>query len=98
MVLVQLRLLPLYLRLRFAPGFWAFTFSWCAVAILALHWIELEHPAGQRPLAWLVGGAATVDASLPDSNRSRIAVRRGTWLSMLAASNASSASGKRVPS
>ena len=60
MVLVQLRLLPLYLRLRFAPGFWAFTFSWCAVAILALRWIELEHPAGQRLLAWLVCSAATV--------------------------------------
>jgi hypothetical protein len=46
-------------RLRFAPGFWAFTFSWCAVVILALHWIELEHPAGQRPLAWLAGGDVT---------------------------------------
>lgn len=59
MVLVQLRLLPLYLRLRFTPGFWAFTFSWCAVALLALHWLALAHPAGQRVLAWLVCGAVT---------------------------------------
>jgi tellurite resistance protein len=59
MVLVQLRLLPLYVRLRFSPGFWAFTFSSCAVAILALRWIELEHPAGQRPLAWLVCGSVS---------------------------------------
>lgn len=60
MVLVQVRLLPLYLRLRFTPGFWAFTFSWSAVALLALHWLALTHPSGQRPLAWLVCGAVTV--------------------------------------
>jgi tellurite resistance protein len=60
MVLVQVRLLPLYLRLRFSPGFWAFTFSWCAVAILALHWLALTHPTGQRLLAWLVCSAVTV--------------------------------------
>jgi tellurite resistance protein len=59
MVLVQLRLLPLFVRLRFSPGFWAFTFSWCAVALLALRWIKLEHPGGQRPLAWLVCGAVS---------------------------------------
>jgi tellurite resistance protein len=59
MVLVQVRLLPLYLRLRFTPGFWAFTFSWSAVALLALHWLALTHPSAQRPLAWLVCGAVT---------------------------------------
>lgn len=32
MVLVQLRLLPLYLRLPFTPVFWSFTFSYAAVA------------------------------------------------------------------
>jgi tellurite resistance protein len=60
MVLVQVRLLPLYLRLRFTPGFWAFTFSWCAVALLALHWLALAHPTGQRTLAWLTCGAVTL--------------------------------------
>ncbi|MFF0290771.1 hypothetical protein [Streptomyces sp. NPDC005262] len=30
MILAQVRLLPLFLRLRFTPGFWAFTFSWMA--------------------------------------------------------------------
>lgn len=59
MVLVQVRLLPLYVRLRFTPGFWAFTFSWSAVSLLALHWLALAHPAGQRFLAWLVCGAVT---------------------------------------
>jgi tellurite resistance protein len=59
MVLVQVRLLPLYLRLHFTPAFWAFTFSWCAVALLALHWLALAHPAGKRTLAWLVCSAVT---------------------------------------
>jgi tellurite resistance protein TehA-like permease len=36
MVLVQLRLLPVYLRLRFGVGSWSFTFSWCAAAALAI--------------------------------------------------------------
>jgi tellurite resistance protein len=48
------------MRLRFTPGFWAFTFSWCAVALLALHWLVLTHRAGQRVMAWLVCGAVTV--------------------------------------
>jgi len=38
MVLVQLRLLPVYIRLKFSPGFWSFTFSWSAVAAIALRW------------------------------------------------------------
>jgi len=47
MVLAQLRLLPRYVRLRFAPSFWAFTFAWAGVATAALHWLEWERPAGQ---------------------------------------------------
>jgi tellurite resistance protein len=75
MVLVQLRLLPLYMRLRFSPGFWAFTFSWCAVGILAVRWIELEHPASQRVLAWLVcGGVSALVAAI--AVRSGLAVGR----------------------
>ncbi|REH35284.1 tellurite resistance protein [Kutzneria buriramensis] len=33
MVLARLRLLPRHLMLRFAPGFWAFTFAWAGAAI-----------------------------------------------------------------
>jgi tellurite resistance protein len=40
MVLAQLRLLPMYLRLRFMPSTWAFTFSWAAVATAGLHWLQ----------------------------------------------------------
>jgi tellurite resistance protein len=60
MVLVQLRLLSLYRQLSFAPGFWAFTFSWTAVATFALRWLHLEHPSGEALWSWLVAAAATL--------------------------------------
>ena len=50
MVLVQVRLIPVYSRRSFSPGFWAFTFSYSAVAADVLTWIGLKRP----PL----GGAA----------------------------------------
>ena len=40
-------MLPRFLRLRFAPGFWAFVFSWAAIATYALEWIALRC-AGRR--------------------------------------------------
>lgn len=46
MALVQLRLLPVYARLRFTPGFWAFTFSYAAACTDALLWINRERPPG----------------------------------------------------
>jgi tellurite resistance protein len=46
MALVQVRLLPVYVRLRFTPGFWAFTFSYAALASDALLWISRERPPG----------------------------------------------------
>jgi tellurite resistance protein len=44
MVLAQLRFLPLYARLRFSPGFWAFAFAYAAAASYALLWITLSKP------------------------------------------------------
>jgi tellurite resistance protein len=46
MAVVQVRMLPRFLRLRFVPGFWAFVFSWAATATYALEWIALRRPAG----------------------------------------------------
>jgi tellurite resistance protein len=51
MILVQIRLLPRFLALRFAPGFWAFTFSWAAAATDALEWIALRKPPGATAYA-----------------------------------------------
>jgi tellurite resistance protein len=46
MVLVQLRFVPVYRRLRFSPGFWGFTFSYAAVTVDALLWIRFARPPG----------------------------------------------------
>jgi tellurite resistance protein len=46
MALAQLRFVPLYTRLRFSPGLWAFTFSYAAVATDAVAWITIARPPG----------------------------------------------------
>ncbi|MCH6171023.1 hypothetical protein [Pseudonocardia alaniniphila] len=59
-VLSQVRLLPMFLRLKFTISFWAFTFSWAAVASVALHWLVITRPSGYIALAWIVVVAITV--------------------------------------
>jgi tellurite resistance protein len=46
MALAQLRLIQVYARLRFSPGFWSFTFSYAAAATDALLWLKATRPAG----------------------------------------------------
>ena len=79
MALVQVRLIPLYLRLRFGPGFWAFTFSYATVASYALDWLSLKHPAGEQVygaivLALITGFIAVIAV------RSLISLARGQFL------------------
>jgi tellurite resistance protein len=59
-IIVQVRLLPLFLALRFAPTFWSFTFSYTAVATFALHWIAHGHPGQDRLLAWITLAGMTL--------------------------------------
>jgi tellurite resistance protein len=79
MVLVQVRLLPLYVRLSFTPGFWAFTFSWAAVAELALLWLRIERPAGEVVWAALAAGAVSLLIAAIAA-RSLVAIGRGQFL------------------
>jgi tellurite resistance protein len=46
MVVVQVGLLPRYLRLHFTPALWSFTFPYAAIASVALAWIRYTRPAG----------------------------------------------------
>jgi tellurite resistance protein len=78
MVLVQLRLLSLYRQLSFIPGFWAFTFSWCAVATFGLRWLHLKDPSGEATWSWLVTAAATVMVGVI-AVRSLDLLRRGAF-------------------
>lgn len=59
MVLVQVRMLPRFAALRFAPSFWAFTFSWAATVTDALDWIALRRPSGSVAYAAVLLAAIT---------------------------------------
>lgn len=59
MVVAQVRLLPLYRGLSFTPGFWSFTFPCAAMVTFALHWLDLEQPAGARVYGWILLAAVT---------------------------------------
>ncbi|MEV4348240.1 hypothetical protein AB0J83_27605 [Actinoplanes sp. NPDC049596] len=52
MVLVQLRLIPVYRRVPFGPGWWAFSFSYAAAFTVAVNWLA----AGRVPdrTSWTV--------------------------------------------
>ena len=57
MALAQVRLVPAYLRLKFAPSFWAFTFGWAAVASSAIRWSTTpRHPGRARERVRRGGG------------------------------------------
>jgi tellurite resistance protein len=56
MVVAQIRLLPAYLRLPFMPSFWAFTFSWAAVAFAGVFWLGVTHPTGWRAESYVALG------------------------------------------
>jgi tellurite resistance protein len=46
MALVQVRLIPVYLRLSFTPGFWSFAFAYAAAGGDALGWLAISKPPG----------------------------------------------------
>src|SRR5216683_1058378 len=79
MALVQLRLLPLYLKLKFSPGFWAFTFSYAATAAYALRWIHLNQFAGTAMLGYVVLAAITLFIAAI-ALRSLVALWQGKFL------------------
>ena len=59
MALAQVRLVPAYLRLKFAPSFWAFTFGWAAVASSAIRWVNDASTPGARAYAYVAVAAVT---------------------------------------
>jgi tellurite resistance protein len=79
MVLVQVRLLPLYRAVPFAPSFWAFTFAYAAVAIETMHWIHAERPAGATLLEGTVLGLITLFIGAI-AVRSLVALQQGRFV------------------
>jgi tellurite resistance protein len=78
MVLAQLRMIPLFARLRFGPAFWAFAFAYAATATDALLWIGLKHPAGSTIYAATILTAITVFI-VAIGARTVVAIRRGQF-------------------
>ncbi|HWF72231.1 MAG TPA: hypothetical protein VG186_02735 [Solirubrobacteraceae bacterium] len=79
MTVAQLRLLPLYRELSFSAGFWSFTFPPANMALFALRWLQLEHPAGASAYAWILIAAITVLIGAIGA-RTIVAARRGKLL------------------
>jgi tellurite resistance protein len=79
MAVMQMRFVPLYMRLRFSVSTWAFTFSYAIAAEYALEWINLTKVAGGAAYAailvafitLLVGGIGA---------RTVVAIMRGQFL------------------
>jgi tellurite resistance protein len=52
MVLIQVRLIPVYRRVPFGPGWWAFSFSYAAAFAVAIRWLAVEQAPQQRGLTY----------------------------------------------
>jgi tellurite resistance protein len=76
---LQLRLLPVYRRLSFTPGFWVFTFSFGAAANLVLAWLRITRPAGAAGWAVTVVTLITVLTGAV-AVRTVVAFARGQFL------------------
>jgi tellurite resistance protein len=59
MAMVQVRLVPLFRTAPFGPGWWAFSFSYAAVFLDALHWLAVEHVDHATAWAWLLLAVVT---------------------------------------
>jgi tellurite resistance protein len=79
MLLAQVRFLPLYTRLRFTPGFWAFAFAYAAAATYALTWITLAMPRGATAYTVAILTLITVFIAALGS-RTAVAAIRGQLL------------------
>lgn len=76
MLLVQVRLLPLYRQLAFSATFWAFTFSYCATVAYALRWLNTSDAPWRMWVGWLLIAAITAFL-LGIAIRSIVALRAG---------------------
>jgi tellurite resistance protein len=88
MLLVQVRLIPLYRRATFGPGFWAFLFPFAAAATLGVHWLAAEHVQSGAALGYAVVGVVTAGFALLAA-RTVTGLVQGTFLPRVPAADQS---------
>ncbi len=59
MVVLQLRLAPIYVRLPFSAAFWSFTFPTAAVGLDGVQWLQTTRPTGFTAYTAIVLGIVT---------------------------------------
>lgn len=91
MALVQLRLIPLYVKQHFSAAFWAFTFPYAAVATDAAQWIRYKNPPGATAYAAIDVGLITAFIAAIFI-RSAVAIARNQFLPPLPAKPAATTS------
>ena len=84
MVLVQLRLVPLYRTVPFGPAWWAFSFSYAAVFVDAIRWLGATHVSHGHTWSYLLL-AVVSGAVLALVLRTAVALARGGFLPRRAA-------------
>jgi tellurite resistance protein len=60
MVILQLRLAPMYVRLSFSAAFWSFTFPTAAVGLDGIQWLQTTRPTGFTAYIAIVLGIVTL--------------------------------------
>jgi tellurite resistance protein len=60
MLLVQLALVPRYVKLAFTLGFWSFTFPFAYAGVYGIEWLDIVKPAGWQPIVLAILASVTV--------------------------------------
>jgi tellurite resistance protein len=84
LLLVQVRLIPLYRRAPFGVGFWAFSFPAAAAVTDGVHWLAAEHVRGGAGLGYALAGVLTAGYALLAA-RTVLGLVNGTFLPRVAA-------------
>jgi tellurite resistance protein len=79
MVVVQFGLVPVYRTVPFGPGWWAFSFSYAAVFVVAIRWLAAEEVAQQELLTYVALAVITLGMAAL-AVRTAVHLRRGTYL------------------
>jgi len=91
MLLVQFRLVPLYRRATFGPGFWAFSFPFAAAVTYGVHWLAVEHVRSGSALGYAFVGILTAGFALLAA-RTITGLIHGTFLPRVPAVDSGAAS------